>query len=70
MRADLETCCKIIEDLRHSVTVLKDLDPEIQDIARGVYFEALRYTFIASTTWAVVAFVVAFFTKGKRLDRK
>ncbi|KAG0650246.1 putative transporter [Hyphodiscus hymeniophilus] len=61
---------KIIEDIRHSVTVLRDLDPEIQDLARRVYFDALRYTFIASTAWAAAAFLVAFFTKGKRLDRK
>jgi hypothetical protein len=70
MFADLETLRKIIDDIRHSVTVLKDLDPEVQDIARRVYFEALRYTFLTSTGWAAVAFFVAFFTKGKRLDRK
>ena len=68
--ADQKTHYKIIDDIRHSVTVLRDLDPETQDIARRVYFEALRYTFIASTSWAAVAFFVAFFTKGKRLDRK
>jgi len=70
MFADLGFRNKIIEEIRHSVTVLKDLDPEIQDIARRVYFEALRYTFLASTGWAVVALISAFFARGQRLDRR
>jgi hypothetical protein len=61
---------KIIDEIRHSVSILRDLDPEVQDIARRVYFEALRVTFLASTGWAAVALISAFFAKGQRLDRK
>jgi len=61
---------KIIDEIRHSVSVLRDLDPQIQDIARRVYFEALRYTFLASTGWAAIALFAAFFARGQRLDRK
>jgi hypothetical protein len=66
----LEIYFKIIDQIRHSVTVLKTLDPDVQDVARRVYLEALRYTFLASTGWAAVAFLVAFWTKGKNLVRK
>jgi len=59
-----------MDEIRHSVSILRDLDPEIQDIARRVYFEALRYAFLASTAWAALALVAAFFAKGQRLDRK
>ena len=68
--ADLGYWNKIIEEIRHSVTVLRDLDPEIQEIARKVYFEALRYTFLASTGWAAIGLFAALFAKGQRLDRK
>jgi hypothetical protein len=61
---------KIIDEIRHSVAVLRDLDPEVQGIARRVYFEALRYTFLASTAWAAVALFAALFARGQRLDRK
>ncbi|KAH8589728.1 major facilitator superfamily domain-containing protein [Bisporella sp. PMI_857] len=60
---------ELITSIRHSVTALRHLDPEIQDLARRVYFEALRYTFLASTAWAGVALFAAFFARGKRLDR-
>lgn len=50
--------------------MLHDLEPEVQDIARRVYFEALRYTFLASTAWAAIALFAAFFARGQRLDRK
>jgi hypothetical protein len=61
---------QIIDEIRHSVSILKDLDPEVQDIARRIYFEALRYTFLASTGWALVALIAAFFARGQKLDRR
>ncbi|TAQ88852.1 hypothetical protein B7494_g2837 [Chlorociboria aeruginascens] len=35
---------KFVDEIRHSVTVLKDLPPGIQEIARHIYFDALRCT--------------------------
>ncbi|KAH8660743.1 putative MFS drug transporter [Tricladium varicosporioides] len=60
---------KIAEEIRHSVTILHDLPPELQEIARQVYFEALRYAFIGTTGITVIAFVSAFFAKGRSLKR-
>jgi hypothetical protein len=60
---------QIIDAIRHSVAVLRDLDPATQDVARRVYFDALRWTFLASTAWAGVALLAALFAKGQRLDR-
>jgi len=60
---------QIVDEIRHSVSVLKDLPPEVQGLAREVYFEALRYAFLASTGVALVALISAFFARGRRLDR-
>ncbi|RFU27317.1 hypothetical protein B7463_g9028, partial [Scytalidium lignicola] len=60
---------KIIDEIRHSVTVLKDLPIEVGNIAREVYFNALRYGFIGSTIIGVIALVSAFFARGKSLAR-
>ncbi|RDL39790.1 Uncharacterized protein BP5553_04130 [Venustampulla echinocandica] len=60
---------KIIDEIRHSVTILKDLPPEIQAIARQVYFEALRYGFIGSTAVCMIAFISALFARGRSLNR-
>jgi hypothetical protein len=49
--------------------VIKDLSPEIQEIARQVYFDALQYAFIATTVITVIALISAFFARGKSLDR-
>jgi hypothetical protein len=65
----LTTFHQIIDDIRHSVTVLNDLPLEIQNIARQVYFEALRYAFIGSTAIGAVALFSAFFARGRNLNR-
>jgi hypothetical protein len=65
----LTTLCQIIDEIRHSVTAIRHLDPEVQSIARHVYFEALRYGFGASAIAGAVALVSAFFAKGRSLDR-
>jgi hypothetical protein len=52
------------------VTALGKLDPAIQEIARGVYFESLRNVFLASTAWATFALFAAFFARGQKLDRR
>jgi hypothetical protein len=63
------TVHQIIDDIRHSVTVLNDLPLEIQNIARQVYFDALRYAFIGSTSIGAIALFSAFFARGRNLDR-
>ncbi|KFY29650.1 hypothetical protein V494_08587 [Pseudogymnoascus sp. VKM F-4513 (FW-928)] len=60
---------KILDEIRHSVTVIKDLPPDVQAIARQVYYEALNYTFIATTAVTVIALVSAFFARGRSLNR-
>jgi hypothetical protein len=60
----------MITSIRHSITALSSLDPEVQEIARRVYFEALQLVFLASTAWALVALIAAFFARGQRLDRR
>ncbi|PMD57777.1 MFS general substrate transporter [Hyaloscypha bicolor E] len=61
---------KIITSIRHSITALSSLDPEVQEIAHRVHFEALQLVFLASTAWALIALVAAFFARGQRLDRR
>ncbi|KAJ9495056.1 hypothetical protein H2202_009531 [Exophiala xenobiotica] len=61
---------KLIDEIRHSVSVLKTLPPDVQLAARHVYYSALRYAFIANTAVAAVALVSAFFARGRSLDRK
>ncbi|KKY18163.1 putative mfs drug [Phaeomoniella chlamydospora] len=61
---------KIIDEIRHSVTVLKSLPPEIQLQARMVYYHALRCGFMFSTGVAALALVSAFFARGQGLNRK
>lgn len=61
---------QIVEEIRHSVTILNRLSPEIQAVARHVYFDALRYAFIASTAVTAIALVSAFFARGRSLHRE
>ncbi|KAH8812130.1 major facilitator superfamily domain-containing protein [Xylogone sp. PMI_703] len=67
--SDVENKEKIIDDIRHSVTILQDLPSEVQSIARQVYFEALRYGFIGTTIIGAIALISAFFARGKSLAR-
>ncbi|KAF1847816.1 MFS general substrate transporter [Cucurbitaria berberidis CBS 394.84] len=52
---------KIIDDIRHSVTALRSLPPNIQLKARLVYYDGIRYSFAASTGIAAVAIVASLF---------
>ena len=58
-----------MDEIRHSVSGLKDLPPEVQGPAREVYFEGLKYGFLASAGIALVALISGFFARGRRLDR-
>jgi hypothetical protein len=61
---------QIIQEIRHSVSALNNLPLDVQEHARLVYFEAIKYSFIASSTVAAIALISAFFAKGKSLHRK
>ncbi|TVY91668.1 putative transporter [Lachnellula willkommii] len=61
---------QIIDEIRHSVTVLDTLPVEIQSIARHIYYKALVYSFQASTAVGAIAFISAFFARGGNLNRK
>ncbi|KAF2727084.1 MFS general substrate transporter [Polyplosphaeria fusca] len=52
---------QIIDDIRHSVTALKHLPPEIQLKARLVYYDGIRLSFAASTAIAAVAIIASMF---------
>ncbi|KAF2675946.1 MFS general substrate transporter [Lentithecium fluviatile CBS 122367] len=52
---------QIIDDIRHSVTTLHTLPPDIQLKARLVYYDGIRYSFAASTGIAAVGIVASLF---------
>ncbi|KAK0619657.1 major facilitator superfamily domain-containing protein [Immersiella caudata] len=58
---------QIIDEIRHSVSAIRTLPPEIQLKARLVYFEGLRYSFATSTAVAALAVIAAFFANGRVL---
>lgn len=57
----------MIDEIRHSVSALKDLPPDLQLKARLVYFDGLRYSFAASTAVAVIAVIASLFASGRGL---
>lgn len=58
---------QIIEDIRHSVSFLKTLPPEVQLKARLVYYSGLRYSFAAAAGVALVGVGASLFASGKAL---
>ncbi|KAF9632734.1 Major facilitator superfamily transporter [Lasiodiplodia theobromae] len=64
---------EIIDQIRHSVTTLRDLPPELQYPARLVYYDGIRYAFIVSTSVASLAIVASLLLKkngGMRSTQK
>ncbi|PKX99342.1 MDR family MFS transporter [Aspergillus novofumigatus IBT 16806] len=59
----------IIEQIRHSVSAIQDLPPDIQMAARLVYYRGIRLSFAASAGFAFIATIAALFSKGKGLHR-
>ncbi|OCL13144.1 MFS general substrate transporter [Glonium stellatum] len=57
----------VIDQIRHSVTALKALPPEIQLNARLVYYDGIRYSFLASTVFAAIAIVASLFAYNSSL---
>ncbi|KAF2273366.1 MFS general substrate transporter [Westerdykella ornata] len=58
---------EIIDAIRHSVTALRTLPPDVQLKARLVYYDGIRYSFAASTAIAAVAIVASAFAANKGL---
>ncbi|KAI1494858.1 major facilitator superfamily domain-containing protein [Biscogniauxia mediterranea] len=59
----------VIDAIRHSVEALRDLPPDVQLKARMVYYEGLRYSFAASTAFAVIAICATLFANGHGLRK-
>ncbi|PLN75405.1 MFS drug transporter [Aspergillus taichungensis] len=60
---------KLIDDIRHSVSAIYTLPPEVQMAARLVYYRGIRLSFLASACFGLVATIAALFTRGKGLHR-
>ncbi|KAJ5900135.1 hypothetical protein N7495_004879, partial [Penicillium taxi] len=59
----------LIEEIRHSVSAIHDLPPDVQMAVRLVYYRGIRLSFAASTSFGFVATFASIFTRGKGLDR-
>ncbi|KAK3685248.1 major facilitator superfamily-domain-containing protein [Podospora appendiculata] len=57
----------IVDEIRHSVSAIKTLPPDLQLKARLVYYAGLRYSFATSTAFAAVAVLAALAVNGKGL---
>lgn len=58
---------EIIDQIRHSVTALADLPPDIQLKARMTYYDGIRYSFAASTAIAGLAVLASIFPHNRGL---
>ena len=63
----MDNKAEFIEQIRHSVTALKDLPVDVRLPARLVYYEGIRYAFAASTGFAALAIVASLFANGTGL---
>lgn len=61
---------ELIERIRQSVWVINELPPEAQLAVRGVYCDALRIAFVASSGFAFVSFAFSWLSKTGALKRK
>lgn len=58
---------QIIDEIRHSVSSIRTLPPDIQLKARLVYYDGLRYSFAASTGVAAAAVCAALLARARGL---
>ncbi|KAJ4401513.1 hypothetical protein N0V85_005507 [Neurospora sp. IMI 360204] len=58
---------RVIDEIRHSVSAIKDLPPDIQLKAREVYYEGLRLSFATSTAVAAAAVGAALLARARGL---
>ncbi|KAH7629491.1 major facilitator superfamily domain-containing protein [Sordaria sp. MPI-SDFR-AT-0083] len=61
---------ELIEKLRKSVFALRELSPELEKAVRALYGDALRISFLASTSFALLAFLFSFAHRTGKLQRK
>ncbi|KAL6233133.1 hypothetical protein BDW75DRAFT_215994 [Aspergillus navahoensis] len=61
---------KVIDEIRHSVSAIYSLDPEIQLAARHVYYRGIRMAFGVSAGFGAVAVIAALFARGRGLKRE
>ncbi|KAF2639382.1 MFS general substrate transporter [Massarina eburnea CBS 473.64] len=59
--SDIPNKEQIIDNIRHSVTALRSLPPEIEFAARQVYYDGIRYSFAASTGIAALGIIASLF---------
>ncbi|TPX07911.1 uncharacterized protein E0L32_010366 [Thyridium curvatum] len=67
--SDVPDNMKVVESIRHSVEALRHLPPDVQLKARLVYYEGLRYSFAASTCFALIAVCAAFCANARGLRK-
>ncbi|KAL4911018.1 hypothetical protein BDW74DRAFT_172472 [Aspergillus multicolor] len=60
---------KVIDEIRHSVSAIYNLDPEIQLAARHVYYGGIRMAFGVSAGFGAVAVIASLFARGRGLKR-
>ncbi|KAJ5765832.1 hypothetical protein N7520_005391 [Penicillium odoratum] len=60
---------KLINEIRHSISAIYTLPPDIQIAVRQIYYRGIRLSFAASAAFALIATIAAFFTRGKGLER-
>ncbi|KAJ5085109.1 hypothetical protein N7532_009880 [Penicillium argentinense] len=60
---------KLIDEIRHSVSAIHSLPPDVQMAVRLVYYRGIRLSFGASASFGFIATVAALFTRGKGLER-
>ncbi|KAK9382319.1 major facilitator superfamily domain-containing protein [Kockiozyma suomiensis] len=68
--ANVSNSEEIVDKVMHSVTVIKELDPETQRLVVWGYTYSLRRCFYASTAACFIALVASMFTNGSKLHRK
>ncbi|OQD70369.1 hypothetical protein PENDEC_c024G00003 [Penicillium decumbens] len=60
---------KVIGEIRHSISAIHDLPPDVQMAVRLVYYRGIQLSFGASASFGFIASVAALFTSGKGLER-
>ncbi|KAJ6134707.1 hypothetical protein N7523_001029 [Penicillium sp. IBT 18751x] len=60
---------KMVDEIRHSVSAVRDLPPDVQMAVRLVYHRGIQLSFGASALFGLIASAAALFTRGKGLER-
>ncbi|KAJ6151617.1 hypothetical protein N7470_007214 [Penicillium chermesinum] len=60
---------KLIDEIRHSVSAIRTLPPDVQIAVRLVYYRGIRLCFATSAGFGLIATFAALFTGGKGLER-